>query len=230
MDRHEMYKVWRDTSAVDLKKKHFHQFNREFEQTSATNSTMSVLEIGCGTGIFLRYLEQKGYSRIVAIDTDEGLKPVLSDLTKTQVYIGDVFAIAAQNFPGDRFDRIVLFDVIEHIDVTVIFDFFRRLHDLLAPGGKIVIRAPNLTSPWGVKMFFDTFDHVTPITPGRIRELAQITGYTVDGIYPQVLGKLKTRIAQSVLHSFLSAALPYRPDIWSANLLAVLSRDTTPIA
>ena len=35
---------------------------------------MSVLEVGCGTGLFLRYLHFKGVKRYTAIDSDPTLE------------------------------------------------------------------------------------------------------------------------------------------------------------
>lgn len=223
MDRSERYKSFRDRASVALKQKHMRQYDREFEKISQSNASLSVLEIGCGTGIFLRYLERKGYQRIVAVDMDENLSEVLKDLSVAEFHSGDVFAIAKEKLAGERFDRIALYDVIEHIDAEMLFKFMENLKALLKPNGKIVLRAPNVTSPWGVKMFFDSFDHVTPITPGRIRELAQMTGYRVEGIYEQVPGKWTKRLSQAIIHRILNATIAYHPDIWSANLLAVLS-------
>lgn len=223
MDRSQLYKSVRDRSSVALKKKHMDQYDREFESLSQADASMSVLEIGCGTGIFLRYLEKKGYGRVVAVDTDEGLTEALTDLAVAQVHFGDVFYVVAEKLCHERFDRIALYDVIEHIEVGVLFDFMRKLRKLLKPGGKVVLRAPNVSSPWGVKMFFDSFDHVTPMTPGRVREMALATGYGVDGVFEQLPVKWTKRLTQALLHKVFGAALAYHPDIWSANLLAVLS-------
>lgn len=225
MDRSAVYQSFRERSAVTFKKKHEKQYDREFASLTRADASMSVLEIGCGTGLFLRYLEKKGYRRIVAVETDEGLRDALKDLSVAEIFFGDVFKIAQDHFPAEKFDRIALYDVIEHIETAPLFAFMAQVRGLLKPGGKIVLRAPNVTSPWGIKMFFDSFDHVTPITPGRIRELAQTTGYGVDGIYEQVPGKLVKRLSQGLVHKFLGATIAYHPDIWSANLLAVLSAD-----
>lgn len=223
MDRQERYQALRDRASVSLKKKHFRQYDFEFEHLSGADSSMSVLEIGCGTGIFLRYLEAKGYRRIVAVDMDAGLAPVLADLKTAQLHFGDVFAIAAEHCPSERFDRIALYDVIEHIDQDALFPFMERLKALLKPDGRIVLRAPNVTSPWGAKMFFDSFDHVTPTTPGRVRELAETTGYTVERVSEQPSQKWRKRLASRLVHGLLEWALPYYPDIWTANFLAVLT-------
>lgn len=223
MDRRALYQMVRDRDQVALKAKHIRQYDQEFAGLSGATPRMSVLEIGCGTGIFLRYLESKGYRRIAAVDTDEGLRSSLAGLGVADIHFGDVFAIAEAHWPGERFDRIALFDVIEHIEPDALFAFMERLGGLLAKDGRIVLRAPNVTSPWGVKMFFDTFDHVTPITPGRINELARMTGYEVLGIHEQVPGRWSKRLTQAMVHKLLEAALAYHPDIWSANLLAVLA-------
>ncbi|MBF0095035.1 MAG: hypothetical protein HQL34_10890, partial [Alphaproteobacteria bacterium] len=60
-------------------------------------------------------------------------------------------------------------------------------------------------------------------TPARMEELAAMTGYTVLGRYEQLPTKPGKRLAQGAVHALLSWALAYRPDIWSANFIAVLS-------
>ncbi|MBF0130281.1 MAG: class I SAM-dependent methyltransferase, partial [Alphaproteobacteria bacterium] len=210
-------------SAVTLKAKHLRQFDREFGRLSAADPAMSVLEIGCGAGLFLRYLENRGYRRIVGVDVDDRLKSVLGDLTRTELLFGDIRALAETALKNETFDRIALFDVVEHIELSTLIPLMRTLRKLLTPEGRLVIRTPNVSSPWGVKMFFDSFDHVTPLTPARMEELAAMTGYTVLGRYEQLPTKPGKRLAQGAVHALLSWALAYRPDIWSANFIAVLS-------
>ncbi len=204
-----------------LKAKHLRQFDRDFLRASDANPTMRVCEIGCGTGIFLRYLIQRGFSHIFAVDSDTGLAPALSDVTKVDIHLTDA-ATLLPTLPPASFDRIVLFDVAEHIPLAALCGLMKEIKRLLAPGGRAVMRVPNCSSPWGMKCFFGSFDHVTAFTPERIEELAATTGFRVVRQFGSDTGTGLRKIAQTLLHKALSLCLIYRPDYWEVCLIAVL--------
>ena len=204
-----------------LKAKHLHQFDREFLRASGADPSMSVLEVGCGTGIFLRYLVRRGFGHIIAVDSDAGLAPVLDDLEAVDIRLTDAAAVIGA-LPPASVDRIVLFDVAEHIPLDALCALMRGLKPLLAPGGRIVLRVPNCSSPWGMKVYFGSFDHVTAFTPERVEELAAATGFRVVRQFGSDTGTGLRKLAQTILHWALSHCLVYRPDYWEVCLIAVL--------
>lgn len=206
-----------------LKKKHLAQFDREFRHLSDATSAMSVLEIGCGTGIFLRYLQARGFADVVGLDSDAGLAPVLGDLAGFDIRLVDGRDYLA-GLEGPRFDRIALFDVAEHLPEAALTELMRSLARVLRPGGKVVMRSPNCASPWGLKMQFDTFDHVTPLTKGRMEELAAATGFVCRKVIGGTKGTGLRRIAQAALHGLLDRCLAYGPDIWDATIIGLFEK------
>lgn len=221
--RASFYKSHRDRSATELKNKHIKQYDYEFESLSGSDSSMSVLEIGCGSGNFLRYLRHKGYASFVGIDMDDHLTEALSDLNDAEIYLDDVAKILKTELKNRTFDRIVLFDVLEHIDLPILSDLMKSLHDHISPNGRVLIRVPNIESPWGLKMHFGTFDHVTPLGPGRLQELAKMTGWQCGACFPQAPMNKTRRIKEALANGLFSFLLSYKPDIWTANVLAVYS-------
>jgi SAM-dependent methyltransferase len=119
------------------------------------------------------------------------------------------------------FDRIVIFDVLEHFDLNSSVRILQKVHGILAKGGKILIRVPNVTSPWGLRMQFGSFDHVTLFSPGRLYELAKITGFEVTAIEGHTIGKRRKIFFERALHGILSRILTYHPEIWEAALICV---------
>ena len=219
--RREFYKSHRDRGATGYKTKHRRQYDREFAALTGADPAMSVLEIGSGSGLFLRYLEDRGYAEIVGLDMDEHLAEALSDLTRAEIHLDDVAALLAGPLAGRRFDRIVMLDVAEHIEIGALTALLERLKDFLKPGGRLMLRVPNVESPWGLRMFFGTFDHVTPLGPGRIRELAMLTGWKCEKVAPQEPGRAFRRFKERLANGLLAGLLSYHPEIWTANLLAV---------
>ena len=212
------------TARPQVKGKHLRQFDREFLRPAAAEPSMSVLEIGCGTGIFLRYLKARGFSDVTGLDSDAGLAPVLDDLDGYAIHLVDGASFIA-GCADERFDRVALFDVAEHLTPAQLKDLMTAVHRVLKPGGRVVLRSPNCASPWGLKMQFDTFDHITPITANRLRELADATGFRfVTALGGQTGGGMVRRLAEKGLHRLLSACLTYRPDFWEATIVGVLER------
>jgi cyclopropane fatty-acyl-phospholipid synthase-like methyltransferase len=177
---------------------------------------MSVLDVGCGQGVFLRYLKHRGFGDVVGLDDDESVRAALADVEGPgfAVEIADAEAYVDRVRGRRRFDRIVLLDILEHMEIDRCVGLLDRMHGVLGAGGRIVIRVPNATSPWGLRMHFDTFDHVTAFSPGRLRELAALGGYRVTALKGEISGKRRKLFFQRCLHWTLGRLLPYHPEIW----------------
>ena len=224
-NRAAFYTSHREYAGTLFKKKHRRQFDHDFRDLTCADPAMSVLEIGCGTGIFLRYLEACGYARAAGIDMDDKLVGVLSDLTRSEIHFGDAREVLDEKFAGQRFDRIVMFDVAEHIDLPDLIELLKALREYLTDDGKLLLRVPNIESPWGLKMFYGTFDHVTPLGPGRLRELARLTGWECVSVSPQEPVPFLRRWRERLLNRLLASMLSYHPEAWTANVLAVYVKD-----
>lgn len=212
----QAYKNFRDRSAITLGTKHVRQFDRAFLAFTGAEPTMSVLDIGCGAGVFLRYLKHRGFRDVVAVDYDENIHTALAEVEQSGFTVESMEAEAfvARVQGQRRFDRIVLFDILEHMELDQCVSLLCKLHGILNSGGKILIRVPNVTSPWGLRMQFDTFDHVTLFSPGRVRELAALSAYRVTALKGEISGKRRKIIFQRCLHWMLARLLPYHPEIW----------------
>jgi 2-polyprenyl-3-methyl-5-hydroxy-6-metoxy-1,4-benzoquinol methylase len=107
----------------------------------STETPYSVLEIGCGQGILRQMLEAETRWNVDAMDLNAGaLFHSAPGRGRTALYnIHD-------RAPGlaARYDAIILFDVIEHIDDPVSFMASALYH--LKPGGRIFINVPALQS------------------------------------------------------------------------------------
>ncbi|MBT3359501.1 MAG: class I SAM-dependent methyltransferase [Rhodospirillales bacterium] len=216
--------VERDMRYFALRKKHVRQYDSEFLAFTNADTGMFVLEIGCGTGIFSRYLQQKGFTNVVCLDLDERLASVLSDLDPFQVVFEDAEAYLDSISGKQTFDLIVMQDVLEHLPLEKTLSMFRAFYSALAPSGRVLIRTPNLSSPWGARLFYGGFDHVTPYSPDRVREIAALTNFQVVRMAGQKTGKRRKQIAANILHGILSRILPEHPEIWEANLVALLEK------
>jgi SAM-dependent methyltransferase len=103
---------------------------------------------------------------------------------------------------GDRFDRVVLGDVIEHVDNPVALLKFAGRH--LADGGQILCATPNpffiVTLAQGLRdgVFVANAEHVSWITPTMALELAHRSGLRLDE-YWHTQGEGKTVLRRAAV-------------------------------
>jgi 2-polyprenyl-3-methyl-5-hydroxy-6-metoxy-1,4-benzoquinol methylase len=134
-----------------------------------------VLEIGCGYGEMIGYLEKIG-CEVQATELDENV----AALARRRGFNIRIGAFDARNYPKDHFDYILLNQVLEH--VLDPGDLLRQLRGVLASAGTVVISTPNgdgllrriLGSRW---IHWHAPYHVQLFTPRSLRSLAAATGF-----------------------------------------------------
>jgi len=114
-----------------------------------------VADIGCGPGVFLRYLSDRG-TLVFAVDIDGAalgrVKARHRGIQNLHYIIGLVNQLP---FADGELDTVVFLEVLEHLtdDAGGIREIFR----ILAPRGKLVLSVPippgetNENDPWGHK-------------------------------------------------------------------------------
>ncbi|MGZ3885477.1 MAG: class I SAM-dependent methyltransferase, partial [Bacteroidia bacterium] len=99
----------------------------------------SVLDIGCGTGLYLKDLTGKGYE-LSGIDmSGEMIEVASKELPDVKFYTGDFMTCT---FPG-KFDLIYSVSVLEYIARNDLDAHFARLAGCLNAGGIIFIHYPH---------------------------------------------------------------------------------------
>lgn len=107
-----------------------------------------VLDLGCGSGVYSKYIVEKG-GLLTAVDLSKGY------LVRTKNIVGmaksAVFVEAdAENLPllGNSFDKALCTEVIEHTQSPE--KAIEELARVLKPGGYLVISTPSKYSPMNV--------------------------------------------------------------------------------
>lgn len=99
-----------------------------------------LLDIGCGTGLFLAVARRRGWEPHGIDDCAEAIAHARSHFG-LDVSNGEFGDFAAQ---GQRFDAVTMWDIIEHARDPV--GLLRAARGVLAPGGVIGISTPNQRS------------------------------------------------------------------------------------
>lgn len=99
----------------------------------------TLLDIGCGTGAFLKVAKDNGWS-IYGVEPDKDARAIANSITGNTIYNTNQLS----KFEDHTFDVITLWHVLEHLpNLKEQVSLFKRL---LKPEGTLVIAVPNYKS------------------------------------------------------------------------------------
>jgi len=138
------------------------------------NKNARILDLGCGTGHFLYFLDKKGYKNYYGVDlSEEEINFCKENVTKN-VEAMDGFDFLKKN---RKFDLIVLNDVLEHIKKESLFEFLKLIHNSLEKGGRLLIKVPNMANPFALQSRYADITHDIGFTELSLREALITAGF-----------------------------------------------------
>lgn len=173
----------------------------------------SILDVGCGTGAWLRRLSQAGFTNLWGVDRDVGQFGFAGATTAAADLDSDEFPF------GDRkFDLITAIEVVEHLENPG--RLYRLLSRFLTEVGLALVTTPNIHSLLSrlrhlltgrLGQFDDKGDatHVIPVLLDGLARILPRYGLTVRARwgYPEV-GSVVYRKPLQIASRVLRLALP----------------------
>lgn len=139
-----------------------------------------IVDLGCGEGGFLLWLQQVGFEQVLGIERNHEL----CDLAKSfgvPVIQADIIEFVRSSKSGAAVYLYI--DVMEHVS----FDFNLELLSLIPVGSRVIIQTPYTRSILGHEFFMNLPSHVAPYSPWVVKKMLDRLGYdiasegTVDG-------------------------------------------------
>lgn len=168
----------------------------------------NLLDIGCGTGYFLKKCQENGW-RITGTEPDNGARQKAKDLTAKEIY-GNIDEIKAIK----EFNVITLWHVLEHIHDPV--KALVKIKELLKDEGTLIIAVPNLESndskyyqeTWAA---YDVPRHLYHFSKTALNNLLTQTGFQLietkpmkfDSYYVSMLSE-KYKGTNNLLNAFIT--------------------------
>jgi len=179
---------------------------------------LCVLDCGCGMGVYLHLMAQLRRLHLVGVDGD------LRRLRQAQPHATVAVEIAQLPFAPATFDRILISEVLEHLDDDL--GTMQALYTLLRPGGIVAVSVPcatypfwwdpiNATREWlGMAPITNAgpitgiwSNHVRLYTPDQLRRVAEQAGFVVEQLEPQT--RATVPFAHFIVYSIGKPLLDY---------------------
>ena len=156
---------------------------KKLSLVSSYVSRGTILDYGCGTGMFLEVCQNAGW-RALGMEPNKGARKIAKDLN-LKVYPDKTEL--SQAHKDERFDAITLWHVLEHVtDIEETLSFFRSK---LNKEGVLIIAVPNYTSydanyykeHWAA---YDVPRHLYHFEVNSITKLLSTQGFKLDTALP----------------------------------------------
>jgi SAM-dependent methyltransferase len=119
-----------------------HRAQEVLDALSSTNDTLSIWDIGAGSGSMSGRFARAAYEVVAVEPLIDGARAI-ARLGVDTVFCGSLESL---RLPSSCLRVVGLFDVIEHIDDPA--DLVSEVHRVLEPGGVVVLTVPALPLLW----------------------------------------------------------------------------------
>ena len=131
-----------------------------------------ILEIGCGTGHNLVMLSRFG--QVSATELDDRAREMA--IARSGRPVAKIALPDLGTLQNGRYDLVALLDVLEHVSDDA--SSLSAIHDLLEPGGAILLTVP--ANPWMWSAHDEAHHHYRRYRKHEIEALAQGSGLTIQ--------------------------------------------------
>ncbi len=219
---------------ISIKKieKQFGVCKRYFERFLPKDKKARILDVGCGNGGFVYWLQKHGYSNAEGADISEEQVELSKKLGVENIHLSDITDFLRNK--EHIYDLIFARDLLEHFTKDELLDIIELIYKSLNTGGIFVaqtINAENLL--WG-RLRHGDFTHELAFTKDSIRQLLKVCGFTNIKVCPQrpVIRGLKSLIRyllwmlfEIMLRIFLTIEIGMPKGIFTQNIIVYAKKD-----
>ncbi len=210
---------------------------RKFAVVEEAIHTGKILDIGCGTGEFLRYCQSRGFT-VTGVEPNDKARLYAHEQHKIPVH-ASLNSLAGL---APAYNCITMWHVLEHVhDLN---ETLEEVRGLLKPGGIFVVAVPNCNS-WDAQKYgkfwaaYDVPRHLYHFVDSTLHKLVLKHGFIIQKTIPQKLDAYyvtmlsekyqsgKSNYLKSVILGFWSNLQARRQKIGYSSQIFILSRKNT---
>lgn len=183
---------------------HARYFHKNYLKYLPADKNARILELGCGMGHFAYFCVGEGYKNYIGIDASEEniiyIKKTFGK--KLDVKVMDIMDILEEEERENTCDAVIFNDVIEHLTKPEIIRVLDGIHRVLAPGGVLLVKTPNMANPYvSTAGRYIDITHEVGFTEKSMLQVLRATGYCnikIIGTDIYVLNPLVSALAKAV--------------------------------
>ena len=162
---------------------YYKYFKKNYSKHLPEDKDLKILDIGCGMGHFLYFLEKEDYKDYIGIDISKENIEFCKE-KGLNVRLSNVFDFLAEKTVP--FHVIVMNDIIEHFNKQEIIRILELVNKNLVENGKIIIKTLNAANPILANggRYID-FTHEISFTEESLSQVLRVSGFKDVRIYPQ---------------------------------------------
>ena len=222
------WKHWEKDSFAKTSKLEETYFNNIVKLLKLKKSS-KILEIGFGNGSFLGYAVSQKFN-YDGVESNQNLVDLAIDNNFS------AYTSLDKINRETKYDLIILFDVIEHINADVVEEFFKEMNVHLEETGSIFLRFPNGSSPLGLGNQHGDVTHCNIVTLPKLNYWCynsdlKVIFYRGDirpFIFRHNILKMPSRLIRLFFHvlteKFIRAISSQSKGILSSNLEVVIKK------
>lgn len=157
-------------------------YDRIWKPLFPADKAARIIDIGCGDGSLLWWLQQSGYANSEGIDTSEEQVRVADAIGVSNVQRADAHEFLADG--ADSYDVVILRDVLEHFLKPEVLQLLQLIHHALRPNGMIIVQVPNAESPLFARIRYGDFTHELAFSESSLKQIFAATGFVGVRFYP----------------------------------------------
>jgi len=150
-------------------------YDKHFGKHLPKDKNVELVDIGCGNGSVVWWLQQKGYSKTIGIDISQEQIEAGKKLEVNNLIPSDIIKYLQNK--NDKFDIIIARDVIEHFKKNETVELLNLCYQSLKNGGKILLQVPNGESPFFGRIRYGDFTHEIAFSQSSLQQLLKMSGF-----------------------------------------------------
>ncbi|MEK7449212.1 MAG: class I SAM-dependent methyltransferase [Planctomycetota bacterium] len=163
-------------------------FRRMLKRIETLKNKGKILDVGCGTGLFLQLANRHGWET-AGVEIASFAAEFCRNELRLNVRTG---TLAGQNFPGNSFDVVTMWDVLEH--ETVPRQTLAEIRRILKPDGILMLKVPDMDSPINQTLLFYSRlkkinlvhapNHLFHFTRSTLKRMLMVCGFSPRRFWP----------------------------------------------
>jgi 2-polyprenyl-3-methyl-5-hydroxy-6-metoxy-1,4-benzoquinol methylase len=194
------------------------------------NKNVRILDLGCGMGHFLHFLQVAGYTNYWGIDKSPALVHFTQNNVTRRVSVADAFDYLRDS---GVFDVIAANDFVEHIPKIKTLNLLTSIYDSLESDGLLLVKTPNMSNPFSLRFRYQDYTHEQGFTEESLGQILRMSGFKeihitgasfADHSFKGRIGMLRRRVTHSIIAEALRAQGYGSPCILDPNLVAICTK------